>query len=439
MRPDESLEPWLPSVAEPWDRERAARLARRAGFGASPPEVEELAQLGLEAAVGRLLDFPDEDPVLERELALQGSPLVEYPSEGGSGQPQVGDERAWWIYRMARGAHPAQERLTLFWHHHFACQQSEELAAGLMLGQNRLFRRLGAGSFRELLGAVARDPAMLVFLDGRKNVCEKPNENWARELMELFTLGLDRYTQRDVVAVARIFSGWGLSEERSPRFEFHERSHDPGPRQVLGRAIAPGGEEQGDALLDLLLDQPSCAGFLARKLLRWYLEDEPSTALCFAFGECLRAHDWSVREALRTLFLSRCFHALRDDRPLFKTPADFVISAVREYGIQNPHLLELPRTLRALGMDLFHPPSVAGWELGPSWIHAGSVLLRAQFADQIAALPNSSRALVGTAALDLDRIADELGIGAAAGREERHARTRAALRIRLAEPEFALA
>lgn len=439
MQAHDSLEPWRPTAEDPWDRAHAALLARRAGFGASAREVAELVDLGLEGATKRLLDYPDEDPALERELALQGEPLVEYPPEGGPGPAEVGDARAWWIYRMARGAHPAQEKLTLFWHHHFACQQNEELPAGWMLRQNRLFRRLGAGSFRELLGALARDPAMLVFLDGRNNRCERPNENWARELMELFTLGIDRYSQRDVREVARIFTGWGLSQEREPRFEFHEEQHDPGPRSVLGRALAPGGEAQGDALLDLLLEQPCCAAFLARKLLRWYLEDEPSAALCESFGRCLRERDWSLREALRTLFLSRALHAPERRGALYKTPVDFVVSAVRGLEIQNPQLLDLPHTLRALGMDLFHPPSVAGWELGPGWIHAGSVLLRARFAEQIAGLPHSSRALSGSAALDLDRIADDLGLGAANGGQERRARTRAALRLRLAGPEFALA
>jgi len=439
VRDQDPLEPWQPSGDEPWDRERAALLARRAGFGASPQEVEELWALGLEGATSRLLDYPDDDPPLEREILLQGSPLVEYPPDGGREPVRVGDARAWWIYRMARGAHPAQEKLTLFWHHHFACQQSEELPPDWMVRQNHLFRRLGAGSFRELLGALARDPAMLVFLDGRNNRCERPNENWARELMELFTLGLDRYSQRDVLEVARIFTGWGLAQGREPRFEFHEEQHDPGPRGVLGRVLEPGTEQQGESLLDLLLEQPCCAGFLGRKLLRWYLEDDPSADLCEAFGRCLRSSGWSLREALRTLFLSRAFHRPGGRAVLYKTPVDFVISAVRGLEIQNPHLLELPRTLRVLGMDLFHPPSVAGWELGPSWIHAGSVLLRAQFAEQIAALPHSARTLAGSAALDLDRIAGELGIDAAGGRAQRHARTRAALRLQLAAPEFALA
>jgi hypothetical protein len=459
-----------PGPEDPWDRAKAAHLAARTGFGASPDEIEELLALGPAAGADARVDFPDSEPELEQQMRELGAPLYEYPPVGEPGEPQVGDARAWWTCRMCCARHPLQEKLTLFWHHHFACQTNDDLPLVQMLEQNRLFRRCAAGDFRELLAAVARDPAMLTFLDGRINVRERPNENWARELMELFTLGIDRYSQRDVVEIARVFTGWGTRGGRKAVFEFHPERHDPGEKQVLGRTIAgragAEGVREGEEVLALLLEQPCAAAFLGRKLLRWFLEDEPAPELCEAAGEFLRAHDWSVREFLRRLFRSRAFYASHRRAQLFKTPVGFVVSALRGLRVQNPQLLVLGERMRELGMELFHPPSVAGWDLGPAWIHAGSVLLRAQFAARLAGLPHSQRAIAGAPALDLEQLARGVGLGAglvrsiaerlvgralpeervaelaavleARGGADRHTRTRTAIELVLGAPEFAL-
>jgi len=432
--------------------------------------VDELLALGPQAAVDARVDFPDSEPELEQRMRELGAPLYEYPPVGDPSEPQVGDARAWWTYRLCCTRHPLRERLTLFWHHHFACQANDELPLALLLQQNHLFRRLAAGDFRVLLGAVARDPAMLTFLDGRINVRQRPNENWARELMELFTLGVDRYTQRDVVEIARVFTGWGTRGGRRAVFEFHAQCHDPDEKRVLGRSIAgrtgAEGVREGDEVLALLLEQPSAATFLARKLLSWFVEDDPAPELCEEAGACLRAHDWSLREFLRCLFRSRAFYASARRAQLFKTPVGFVVSAVRGLRLQNPQLLALGERVRELGMDLFHPPSVAGWNLGLAWIHAGSVLLRARFAERLANLPHSQRAIAGAPALDLaelalgadlragllrslglrlvgrplpeERVAELAEVLEARGGVDRHTRTRTAIELVLGAPEFAL-
>src|SRR5476649_1086071 len=202
-----SLEPYQPTVEDPWDREKAAHLLRRAGFGGPAAEIERLVQLGFERAVDALVDFDAEDPDLERLIHATGGALGDIDDPERPGQPLIENVRLWWLFRMVHTRSPLREKLTLLWHDHFACQENEDLRATLVLQQNRLFRTHAAGSFRELLHAVARDPAMLMFLDNRTNDKEHPNENWARELMELFTLGIDRYTQKDVVAIARAFTG----------------------------------------------------------------------------------------------------------------------------------------------------------------------------------------------------------------------------------------
>jgi len=470
MLHSDPLEAWQPSLDDPWDRAKAAHLAARTGFGARPDEVERLFALGSDAAVDTCVDFPESEPELEQRMRELGSPLYEYPPHGESGEPQVGDARAWWINRMCATRHPLREKLTLFWHHHFACQENDALPLALLLEQNRLFRRLAGGDFGELLRAVARDPAMLTFLDGRINVRERPNENWARELMELFTLGLDQYTQRDVVEVARVFTGWSITGGRQAVFEFHPELHDPEEKLVLGRGVAGragmDGTAEGDEVLALLLEQPCAAPFLARKLLRWFLEDEPAPQLCAAAGACLVEVRWSVREFLRRLLRSRVFHANEQRGQLFKTPVGFVVSALRGLNVQNPQLLAPGARLRELGMELFHPPSVAGWNLGPAWIHAGSVLLRARFAERLANLPHSERAVTGASAIDLEQLAcgandaaglvrslglrlvgrplaDERVCELAAridsrGATDRRTRTRTAIELVLAAPEFAL-
>lgn len=464
------LAPFRPSADDPWDRARAAHLAARSGFGATPEEIDRLLALGPERAVETRLDWPGGADPLEARARELGAPLYEFPAEDEGRPPAIADARAWWSWRMCATPNPLEERLTLFWHAHFACQESDEIPLSLLLRQNRVLRAHAAGPFAVLLALVARDPAMLTFLDGRRNVRARPNENWARELMELFTLGVGCYTQRDVVEIARVFTGWGVSRPRDPEFRFHAELHDPSDKRVLGRVVrGRGGEEgvcEGDEVLAALLDGPAAAEFLARKLLRWFVEDDPAPELVEAAGARLAACGFHVREFLRELLRSQAFGAPSRRATLVKSPAGFLVSAVRALRVENPQLLALGDRLRELGMDLFHPPSVAGWELGPAWIHAGSVLLRARFAEQIAALPHSTRKVVGAPALDLEELGQGLRHTDALVRQlgarlvgrplaearvaelaerleqraprEGHARTRAAIALVVGSPEFAL-
>jgi uncharacterized protein (DUF1800 family) len=461
-----------PSADDPWDVEKAAHLLRRAAFGGPPRELERLRELGFARAVDELVDFADEDIELARLIDETGGPIIDLDASIESSDRTTDELRSSWLFRMAYGRSPLREKLALLWHDHFACQESDEIGPPLLSRQLRLFRSSGAGSFRDLLHQIARDPAMLTFLDGKRNVKEKPNENWARELMELFTLGIDNYSQADVVDVARVFTGWGLSAESQAAFQFHPEHHDASDKLVLGHVITgrsgEAGIDEGDIVLDLLLDHVRCANFVARKMLCWFLEDDPSEELCRSFGEVLKSSGWSLRESLRVLFSSQVFWSRARRSALTKNPVEVVIAAARALCIQNVHLLDLPRVTRSMGMALFHPPSVAGWDLGAHWIHPGAVLSRLEFAHEVANVPHSRRTVVGAAAMDVDALVDALErtaeqtsdamarrvlgqrleparIASIAARVERRAaldrrkQIRAAVEGVLSSPEFALA
>jgi len=481
------LPPFVATSSDPWDRAKAAHLARRAGFGARPEQVDQLVALGCEHAVDSCVDFAFEDPELETRMRECGGPLQDIDDPERPGQPRIENVRLWWLFRMVHARAPLAEKLALFWHGHFATQEAEDLRATLVLAQNQMFRRLGPGAFGELLSAVARDAAMIYFLDNRSNAKGHPNENWARELLELFTLGLDCYTQRDVVEIARAFTGWSSPELASTEFEFVPAHHDEGDKLVFGQPLrgrgGPDGVNEGEEVLERIRARPEWAPRIGAKLVAWFVSDEPRPELARALGEHLQAGG-TVREALRTLFRSQAFYAPDVRRALFKNPVEFVVSALRALRVQNPHLIAIDTAVRDMGMQLFRPPSVAGWNTGVSWIHAGALLARADFARVLGALPHSALEVNGSAAIDFDSLGNGVQLGGevsgggagqhggdaqsgaalvrvlatrldllelseerieALGREveaagpARRARTRAAVSALIAAPEFALA
>ncbi len=463
-----------------WGPGEAAHLARRAGFGARLAELEELAALGPAGAVARFVDFPERDEALEARIASLGGELAVRGDTGVSTYEMTDRLRAWWLFRMVETRHPLQEKLALFWHDRFACQESKIIRDPLLLQQNELFRRLAAGSFREILVAVARDAAMLVFLDNRLSERANPNENWARELLELFALGIDHYTQEDVVALARIFTGWTTPDEHSTEFRFDSEQHDEGEKRFLGARIVgrsgAAGQDEGVEAIDHILSQPAAATFLARELCTWFVCHEPDPRAVAELAEVLVASGWSVRETLRVLFLSRWFHAPEHRFAMYRNPVEHLVSAARLLGVQNVHRGGFSRNLRAMGMQLFEPPSVAGWVQGAAWIGSGTTIQRLDLALELSELPHSAHEVVGASAIDLDRLAPAEARGQALvdalvsrllqrsvsaperaalygylaeleralppeleGKKRRHAQVRALVHLVLASPRFAVA
>jgi uncharacterized protein (DUF1800 family) len=410
MLADDLLQAFEPTPDDPWDAEKAAHLARRAGFGSRRSELAELVALGPEAAVARFVDFPEHDRELELEMEDIGGDLTGFVSAVGMrARTYVNRIRHWWLYRMVHGRAPLQEKLTLLWHDHFACQESKVIRGRLLLRQNELFRRYAAGSFRELLRAVARDPAMLVFLDNRLNTKERPNENWGRELVELFTLGVDRYEQADVVALARVFTGWTTPEKHIPSFRFDAEEHDTEDKQLFGERLrgrsGAQGVAEGDEAMDRVLARPECSRFIAGKLIDWFVTHEPAEAQAAALGEQLARADYDVRSALRVLFRSRWFYSAEHRFNRVKNPVEYVVGVARRLSLQNTHLAQLERFTRLLGLELFEPPSVAGWNHGDAWVNSGAVIQRYNLALDLAEMPHTTRKVLGRAAVNFSAIA----------------------------------
>lgn len=413
--------PFEPTASDPWDAAKAQHLARRAGFGATASEAAALVALGPEGAVARFVDFAPLDSALEADLAARGGALVDFTVEPSSGP--VDPLRRWWLYRMVHGGQPLQEKLVLLWHDHFACQESKVIRQPMLIAQNRTFRALGGGPFRALLGALARDAAMLHFLDNRVSTKEAPNENWARELLELFALGVDHYTQRDIVELARVFTGWTTDDPNGYAFTFDPALHDERDKVLFGAPLAgragAAGIEEGEEALDRIAQHPECARFLATKLLGWFathdLPSEPDVqAAIDEFAGVLRAHDLDVRSALRVLFRSRWFYAPERRFTMLRNPVEYVVAAARAIGVQSADRAGLERATHRMGMHLLEPPSVGGWEHGVAWSGPGTAAARLEVALALSELPHAARRTVGRATIDLDEFSTLEGDQAAA-------------------------
>ncbi|MEZ6015531.1 MAG: DUF1800 domain-containing protein [Planctomycetota bacterium] len=405
------LSPYEPTDADPFDEARAAHLARRAGFGATRARLRELVALGPERAVASYTDFPARDEALEAELSALGGPLVDFSVAPGVGP--LDPLRRWWIHRMVHGTHELQEKLTLLWHDHFACQESKVVRLPMLLDQNRTFRQYGAGPFRALLGAVARDPAMLHYLDNRLSTKEAPNENWARELLELFALGVDHYTQEDIVELARVFTGWttpGLGENT---FQFDAALHDAEDKVLFGEGLrgrdGDDGVLEGEEALDRIVARPDCARFLATKLLGWFGAhdmDLVGDSVVDELAAVLAEHDLDIRVALRTLFRSRWFFDPARRFAMVRNPVTYVVAAARAIAVQNADRAGLERATSRMGMRLLEPPSVGGWEHGLAWAGPGTAAARLEVALALSELPHASRRIVGRATIDVDALLD---------------------------------
>ena len=315
----------------------ARRLLTRAGFAPSAAEVARYAPLTHGAAVDSLLAeavevaatpspaWIDERLVLPRELQQLSD--EERRAELRK-QIRMGLElRGWWLREMATTRSPLTERMTLFWHNHFVSAQPKVRWAQLMHRQNVLLRRNALGRFDLLLHAIAKDPAMLVYLDTALNRRGAPNENFAREVMELFTLGEGRYGESDIREAARAFTGWSFDPETS-QFVFRRLLHDGGEKTVLGRT----GRLDGDAVLDILLAQPATAEYVVSKLWREFVSPTPDAFRVRAIADEFRATGWRIDVAVRALLMQPEVTARTEDNALVKSPVELVIGLLRQSG-----------------------------------------------------------------------------------------------------------
>lgn len=375
-----------------WNAGTAAHLLNRAGFGGTPAEIGALAKRAPADAVDDLVDeVPLVDPLPEpswmspdaaarpNRLDLRRltdderqQRLREYRIREGARMIEL---RTWWLQRMRTTQRPLQEKLTLFWHGHFATSMEKVRSAYAMYRQNATLRAHAAGSWEDLVAAVAKDPAMLVYLDNAMSRAGQPNENFARELMELFTLGEGQYSEQDVQEAARAFTGWSLAADR---FEFQERPRmrDGERKRVLGKS----GRFTGDDVIRIVLDQPAAGPFICRKLWAFFAYEEPEPAIVDSLAATLRAAKGELRPVLKSMFRSRAFYSARAVRMQIKSPVQWLIATLRSLDAPLPDGVVCASILHGLGQDLFAPPNVKGWPGGTAWITTDTLLKRYNFA-----------------------------------------------------------
>jgi uncharacterized protein (DUF1800 family) len=406
----------------PQREEEIAHLFRRAGFGTSDAELTQFARLGLlsyATAAAWLLDYGKQADDVDQLIGQPGYVLTTSPA-AFSPATNISDARQRWLFRMVHTKRPLQEKMALFWHNHFATAQSKIAGdttsedatrmlaakpsedAGGVKGQLELLREHALGNFRDLLVAIAQDPAMLFWLDGRSNVRAHPQENFARELMELFTMGVDTFAEADVYAGARVFTGWNLAHPGSGAaqhyaFSYVAANHDTTAKAFTfpiypdGGTVIPGrsasaGMQDGLDLLTAVAAHPKTGPRLARKLYAFFVNevDEPDPAVVDEMAALYYARNFEMEPMVRYLLFSPQF---RDPATYYKRyswPVEFVVRALKEVGWSGFSVNDALTPLAAMGQQLLEPPDVSGWHLGRAWFSTGAMLARMNFAAQLA-------------------------------------------------------
>ena len=400
-----------------WNYDMAQHLLERAGFGGTPEQVEELAAATPGEVVRAMVYFEDidnshlpgfdhsgiHDPGIEpfppgrpatTDLAKETGEALGIkvkPAGNRRLQPVVNKFfywlRAslletnrvayWWANRMVASNSPLQEKMALFWHGHYAVNESKVRDYRKLLREVEMFHEMGTGNFRDLMVTIAQDPAMLSFLDAGVNVRGAPNENFAREIMELFTMGVGNYSESDIREAARAFTGWNYVDMD---FVINEDQHDDGPKTVLGRT----GNFDGVEVIDIIMDQPVTAEYIAGKIYRFFVRQDLSPKLQEELGNIFRDADYEVAPLLEAIFMSRDFYSAASVGTQIKSPVQLAISTYRKLGLTEvPGVPDFNSATSALGQLLFRPPTVAGWAHGRSWVTPGLLLERGNFARDI--------------------------------------------------------
>jgi len=400
-----------------WNYDFAAHLLERAGFGGTPEEIQALAKLTPAQAIARLVRFEGTDigqlPPFDHsgihDPGLEPFPptrpaVTDMAKEKGEAlgikvkptgnrrlQPVVNEFfywlRAsvletnrvsyWWANRMLTSPRPLQEKMALFWHGHFASNEAKVRDYRKLLAQLELFQKQGTGNFRDLTVAVAQDPAMLSFLDAGVNVKGASNENFAREIMEIFTMGVGHYTETDIREAARAFTGWNYVDTK---FVVNKDQHDDGEKTFLGHT----GRLDGVDVIDIIMQQPATADYIAGKIYRYFVRQDLSPELQKKLGAILRQNKYEITPLLETIFWSRDFYSPASVGTQIKSPVQLAVETYRKLGQANiPGVPDFNQATAALGQQLFSPPTVAGWAGGQSWITPGLLLERGNLARDI--------------------------------------------------------
>lgn len=380
------------------EREKGAHLLRRFGFGASEAELDYYLRDGLNGAMDRLLSYKSVAEAYDYDL-------IDLLAVNGQPSRNPGLASAWWALKLITTRRPLQEKMTLFWHDHFATSAQKVSNGATMNNQIDLLRNLATSDFRTILTDVSKDAAMIFWLDNQFNVKGKPNENFAREVMELFTLGEGNlYTEEDIREAARAFTGWSVGRPqqvadlpaRGAAFVFRPNLHDTGSKQVLGKS----GPLSGEDVIDHLCSLRRTSEYLVTKLWEWFAYPSPEPALVQRLATSFQSSGLSVSSLLREIMRSSEFYSKKAERAIYKNPVDFVVPTVRQLGIGSmlaaqvkaeanfsPRrmgpLVATNQAMKNMGMQLLYPPDVAGWEQGQAWVTSATMVARIAWGDKI--------------------------------------------------------
>ena len=429
---------------------RAAHLLRRAGFGGTLAEIESFSKLSKEAAADRLVNYETvSNAALDARIANAGF-VLEFGTENGQRGRVIQDMQRWWLTRMTYTARPLEERMTFFWHGLLTSQVSKvgPLRARWLLIQNNLYRSMALGRFDDLIQAVSKDPAMLTYLDTVESTKDHPNENYPRELMELFTMGEGNYTENDVRESARAFTGWrvmppprptaaqleGLTEQQrrdlqqqlayayTPTFQFQARLHDTGSKTFLGKT----GAWNGDDIVRIIMEQPATGRYITTRLWEEFAYDNPESAVVDRLVKAWDSSGHSIKAVVREILVSDEFYSERAYFGKVRSPIELVAGLMRGLEVEATFQNVGPGGRGSgrgaayyAGMDqvLFEPPNVAGWTGGSAWLSSSTFFARVNFLDQVLfqrgrALPIPSLTTAATAEALVDAVAARLIDGA---------------------------
>ena len=372
---NDAWEPFEPSKAQPFDRRATAHLYRRAGFAATSRELDNAVKLGPQAAVRQLLGAADANTAFDEEMRKFAQVTL------AANSPEL--LTGWWLHRMRHTPAPLLEKTTLFWHGHFATSVEKVRDPELMFQQNELLRKNAQGKFEELVRGIARDPAMLIYLDSATNRKIHPNENFSREVMELFALGVGNYSEKDIQQLARCFTGW---EIQYGTFKFNAYQHDYGNKTVLGKT----GPMDGDDGIRVILDQPAAPEFICTKLVRYFVTDDEELPpeLIAPLAKRFREEGLVTAPVLEMILSSRFFYSEAAVARKVRSPVELGIGLLRSLDA-TANLVQLGTQLRELGQLVFYPPNVKGWNGGKTWINSSTLLGRANLVRSVVENPQT--------------------------------------------------
>lgn len=367
--PQWAWSPYEPDSEKDWSQKQWTHLGRRSGFGASAEKLESFSkQTPADLAHSLVTNRSESESQLQEYESLAQTVIA---SGSTSNLPSR------WIHRMLNSPDQLQEKTTLFWHSHFATSAEKVTDTGLMYQQNQLLRKYALGNFGTLLHEISHDPAMLIYLDSVTNRKGRPNENFAREIMELFCLGEGNYSENDIRELARCFTGWEIKQKR---FKFNKYQHDNDSKMLFGQS----GPFSGDQGVDIVLEQPAGPEFIVSKLMRFFLFDEPTPppSLVKPLAIQLRENGWQIGPVIETILSSQLFYSEHVAAQKIRSPIEFSLGLIRTLEAST-NLFELSTDLNDLGQTLFFPPNVKGWDGGRAWINSSTLLARANLVRRI--------------------------------------------------------